>query len=159
MLIPQAIVQQGAVSDWTQIVKSADESTSADTTLTLDSELFFTAVSGATYSFVLEIVYASPVGAGTPDLKIAIGEDTVVRGIGVLLSLSAAGAAQVASILSDTDAGPTAVGTDTINRLIQIWGNHWGNGGTFGFLWSQNTSNPNDVIVRAGSILRYKRIT
>lgn len=140
---------------WQTVVKLADQSISSDTTVGLDDELFFTTVSGATYEVYLVVVYASPTGGSTPDLKVAIGEDTTPRGSGVFNGQSNG----VVSISFDTDATPKNENTDVADRAITVTGVHLGNGGTFGFLWSQVTSSVNATIVRAGSVLRYRRIT
>lgn len=151
----------GVVSEpigWTWITKTADESVASSTTFQADDELFFTAVNGGAYEWELLLVYGSPVGGGTPDIKIALGEDAItVRG-----GYSAVGAVQTADTGGNLPAadnqGSVSLGTATTNRLAKVQGTHVGAGGTFTFLWAQVSSNAGATIVRAGSVLRYRRI-
>lgn len=142
---------------WTTITKSIDESVSASTTVQADDELFFTATSGKVFEIEGILIYGSPVGAGTPDLKIAAGEDTTIRGELAFFGPSAGDTASALG-LSTNASSTIGLGTAAIDRAVKFVGTHLGNGGTFQIQWAQNTSNANAVTVRAGSILRYRVI-
>jgi len=122
-----------------------------------DNELLFTPVSGGIYLIEIVLVYGNPVGAGTPDLKVALGEDTTARGVFNTVGLSTADAAAASQILANRTATAT-FGTAATNRAATLRGTITGNGGSFVVQWAQNTANANPTIVRAGSILRHERI-
>jgi hypothetical protein len=147
---------------WTQVIKALDESVSSSAVLQNDDELFFTATSGAIYEIEAVLVYGSPVGAGTPDVKFAFGEDsTATRGtMSLIASLGTAEANQGTTItpIATNQTGVFGAGTAATNRAQVVKGFHIGAGGTFRVLWAQNTSDANATIVRAGSVLRYRRI-
>jgi hypothetical protein len=142
---------------WTVVTKASDESVASSTTLQNDDELFFTAVSGGLYDIELYLIYASPAGAGTPDFKVALGEDATTRGVAQFVSLSAADGANT-NVFGMNQTGNTTAGTAAANRAIKLWGWYVGNGGTFRLLWAQGTSDVSPTILRAGSLLRYRRI-
>jgi hypothetical protein len=144
----------------TVIKKSIDESVSASVTLQNDDELFFATASGGVYEFEFYLIYASPVGGGTPDFKFVTGEDATTRGV---MALPSGYISTTDTIGSPTSAfcnqtATFAIGTAATNRVARVHGWYVGNGGTFRLLWAQNTSNANPTIVRAGSLLRYRRI-
>jgi hypothetical protein len=146
-------------SDWTAtIVKSADESVASSTTLQNDDELFFTAVSGSSYLVELIVIYGSPAGAGGPDIKFGAGEDATTRGILDALLLTTADATFL-GVVNANNGSIGSAGTAATDRGLILRGTYLGNGGTFRFVWAQNTSSANATIVRAGSILRYKKLT
>lgn len=145
------------VTGWTSVVKGSDESVASSATLQNDDALFFTAVSGAIYEIHIHIVYGSPAGAGTPDLKYAYGEDATFRGMALNMGLSD-GEALAANFIAGDQTSTVLRGTAAANRSATCQGMHWGNGGTYRLLWAQNSSGVNATIVRAGSVLRYRRI-
>ncbi len=52
----------------------------------------------------------------------------------------------------------TAAGTAAANRALIVNGWYLGNGAQAGLWWAQNTTDANATVVRAGSLLRYRRI-
>jgi hypothetical protein len=148
-------------TSWTSVVKASDESVSGSTVLQNDDELFFTATSGGIYEFELVLIYASPAGGGTPDIRFGLGEDaTTGRGLfSTIANLTTADAPTSTQRHTDQGSGTTtSAGTGTADRVMVCKGGHRGNGGTFRLVWAQNTSDANATIVRAGSVLRYRRI-
>jgi hypothetical protein len=144
---------------WTEVVKAADESVTSSTVNHNDAELFFAAVSGAQYEFELFLIYASPVGGTVPDLKFDLGEDGTTRGWGVLqVGWSQGDLAGGGVYPACNQSAPVSLGTDTANRCAYLQGVYVGGGGTFRVRWAQINSNVNAVTVRAGSVLRYRRI-
>lgn len=143
--------------EWTVVTKASDESVSSSAVLQNDDELFFTAVSTGMYEFEVVIVYASPVGAATPDLKVAVGEDATARG-GVISSGLTNGDAASGAVVLTNQSSTVPFGTAAANRIAKLVGVHQGAGGTFRLLWCQNTSDANATTVRAGSLIRYRRI-
>lgn len=143
---------------WTTIVKSQDESVTSSAAFQADDELFFTGVSTAFYEIELLLIYASPLGAGTPDILFNVYEDGTTRGIGQCLGWTT-GDSTVTAALGFSNGGGYARGTAAANRAAFMWGIYGpAAGGTVGLNWCQNTSGSNATIVRAGSILRYRRI-
>ena len=145
---------------WTIITKVSDESVTSSTALQADDELLFTAVSTAIYEIEVFAIYVSPVGAGTPDFKCGMGEDTTGRGISLVEAYynSADTVSTVAASSSQTNTGGVVLGTAATNRVCLLHGWHVGAGGTLKFVWAQGTSDANATTVKAGSLLRYRRI-
>lgn len=142
--------------EWTTIVKASDESVSSSTTLQDDNELFFTPPAAGVYEVQLSLVHASPVGAATPDIKFALGEDATARGSWTVwhLGVSDSAAATLASFaLSSVLLG----GTAAANRIAYGAGGYIATGALFKLQWAQNTSDANPTIVRAGSTLSYRK--
>lgn len=154
-----AVVSALALPPWagaaeTLIVKASDESVTSSTTLQDDDELTATTISGTAYELEAFLIYASPAGAGTPDFKVAIGEDSTRRG-----ALHGVGL-QTTDGIADTAVWPdltgTGWGTAATDRALHLTGWFVGNGGSLKIQWAQNTSNGNPTIVRAGSTLRLR---
>lgn len=142
---------------WTPVVKAGDTSRDSTTTATLDPELQFTSVLNALYEVWGFIIYASPAGAGTPDIKPAWGEDNTVRGQFWNLEYSTADANRLTGVGAALNAGDAA-GTAATNRVIVSMGYLFGTGNAMGFGWAQATSDSNPTVVKTGSVLRYRRI-
>ena len=144
---------------WGNVRKAADESVASSTTVQNDDELFFTAVSGGQYEIEVMLVYGSPAGGTTPDLKIDLGEDTTARGVvGTLVGFSNTDVA-FGNVFGATNQTATWIfGTATTDRIAKLVGVHTGGGGTFRLRWAQNVSGVNATIVRAGSLIRYRRV-
>jgi uncharacterized protein YaiE (UPF0345 family) len=120
-------------------------------------ELFFTTVSAKSYEIDFVVIYGSPAGAGTPDIKLDYGEDATARGWMNSWGFSTADAGTGATILTNQTA-TIAFGTAAADRMVKGFGAITGNGGTFRIRWAQNTSGVNATIVRAGSVLRYRQL-
>lgn len=142
----------------TDVVAAADQSIASSAVLTNDAELFFTATAGKHYLVWLYLVYGSPAGAGTPDLKCAFGEDATGRGTFSGIGLSNTDAAFTLTPVVSNQTALIILGTAAADRSAWFFGTHDGNGGTFRFLWAQNTSGANATIRRAGSVLMYQLI-
>ena len=140
---------------FTYVTKTGDESV-VNNTLQNDDELFFTATSGKAYEFAVFLIYDSAAG-GTPDIKMALGEDATARGVFFSVIFSTTDTATSGAILCNQTA-VTSAGTATTKRVLYAIGTHFGNGGTFRVLWAQNTTNATATIVRAGSQLKYRQI-
>jgi len=158
--VPAFIQEDGTVlrlwDGWTMVIKAGDESVASSTTVQNDDDLFFTATSGAVYQVEMWLVYDNAAG-GAPDLKLDLGEDATARGAFEGVGMSTADAAQAITALANQTATMT-FGTATTKRMASLVGNHAGAGGTFRLRWAQNTSNGTATIVRAGSVLRYRRV-
>jgi hypothetical protein len=141
------------------ITKSGDESRLNTTTVSLDSELKFSTVSTGVYEFEA-VVIVSAVSA-TPDLKMFWGEDTTnTRGTWWGMGMNNSSNAILSINATVTNAGPlNAFGTINGTTAYAIRGVHTANGGTLGLLFAQNTlDGTNSVTIKAGSVLRYRRI-
>lgn len=152
-----ATKEPGSPVIWTTVIKASDESVAGTTTVQNDDELFFATVNGAGYEFEFFLWYANPGGGTTPDLKAVLGEDGTNRGYAMWNGVSAADAVGVLAIRTN-QLDTISAGTNTTNRALWIKGVYFAGGGTFRLLWAQVTSNVNPTIVRAGSLLRYRRI-
>jgi hypothetical protein len=143
---------------WTVVRKTTDES-AVNNTIQDDDQLQFLTSVGIAYEVELLVIYASPVGAGTPDLKIELSEDTTPRGSTIWVGLSATDAAQS---LTTTDIGGASAtfGTAAAKRICRGLAHHVGNGGLLKLRWAQNTTTAGSpTTVYTGSILRYRTIT
>jgi hypothetical protein len=155
-LMPTAFVVDSGGSDdgWTEVVKQADQS-SVTTTLAPDDELLFTADLDAVYEINATLIYSN--AAGGPDLKIAVGEDSTARGQVKTIGLNTSDGASGADIR--TNQADTAIhGSAVAERPIVFLGAHIGGGGTWVLLWAQGTGNATATVVKAGSVLRYRRL-
>ena len=156
--VPTTIAISTFGDGFTTVTKASDESVSGSTTIQNDDELLFTASSGTPYVVEFAVVYASPVGGTTPDIKLDFGEDTTARGGFTVIYMSTTDAWGTGTPKADrTDT--ISAGTATTKRVITGRGNYVGAGGTFRIRWAQNTSNANATTVYAGSYLRYKAVT
>jgi hypothetical protein len=150
---------QNNAGGWTVVRKSADEQVNNSATLQDDDALQFQTVSGQPYEVEVLVIYASPAGAGTPDIKCELSEDATARGAVQWLGLSTADAAQT---LSTTDVGGVSAtfGTAAAKRVARALAFHVGGGGLLKLRWAQNTSTAGQpTIVYTGSVLRYRAIT
>lgn len=147
-----------AGGEFTSVAKASDESVSSSTTLQADDELFFTATSGKMYYVQFFLLYVSPVGAGTPDIKIAFGEDTTSRGVFWATGWSTSDTATANQSFTANNAASWNYGTGSSNRVFFADGAYIGGGGTAGIYWAQLTSGANATTVKAGSVLRYKQL-
>lgn len=142
---------------WVVVAKASDESVASSVAVQNDDELFFATVSGAQYQVEIVLVYGSPAGAGTPDLKVVVGEDSTARGV---VSQQGYSPTDVATFATGAANQTTSFlfGTAAADRVGLLFGTYTGAAGTFRVQWAQNTSGANATIVRAGSVLRYRRI-
>jgi hypothetical protein len=142
---------------WAVVRKALDESYN-DAVLQDDDQLQFQTVAGIPYEIELLLVYASPTGSGTPDIKCELSEDATARGSTMWVGLSTADAAQT---LTTTDVGGVSAtfGTAAVKRVCRGLAHHVGNGGLFKLRWAQNTKTAGSpTLVYTGSVLRYRRI-
>lgn len=142
---------------WTVVLKQADESVASSATVQADDELFFTPASGGLYDVFLWVVYASPSGAGTPDITVAFGQDGTMRGTLSVLGVSTGDGANAASIQAQTGSTQN-FGTAATNRALRMFGQYFGSGAQAGLWWAQATAGANPTIVRAGSMFWYRRL-
>lgn len=148
----------GAAESWTTLRKASDESVSSSTTLQDDNDMTFTAANGTYYYFEYVIIYASPVGGGTPDLKIAMGESGTTAGVWEAVYPGTNDVGAIAGTLTDQTT-TIAVGTGTSKRTFFGSGTHVGAGGSFKVRWAQNTSNANNTTLYTGSYFRYRTVS
>lgn len=154
-----AVWAAGATADsWTALRKSADESVTSSTTLQDDDHMTFTAANGTYYIFEFAIIYASPVGGGTPDLKLSIGESGTTSGVWEAAYVDTTGTATLAAVLTNQTTTISA-GTATTKNMLFGVGGHVGAGGSFKVRWAQNTSNGNATTLYTGSYLRYRTVS
>lgn len=142
---------------WTTVTKTADESVTNSAVLQNDDELLFATVSGATYRVELSLIYGSPAGGATPDIKVASGEDGNTRGAWLMIGNSTSDTGQSTNN-SHNQSSTIAFGTAAGNRGAWASGVYLAGGATFRILWAQNTAGLNATIVRAGSYLRYLKV-
>ena len=146
------------VAAWTTVTKTADESVASSTVQQDDDELKFTANAGVLYELELYLIYGSPAGGGTPDIKLGMGEDNTIRGSSYGIGLTV-GDLALNQALPFGLTSTISFGTAAANRLLKMYGLYYCNGAQFKLQWSQNVSNVNPTIVRAGSFLRYRTVS
>jgi hypothetical protein len=145
------------------VVAASDQDVASNTTVADDAELKFDLVAAATYYFELYLVYNSPVGTTTPDMKFAFAGPATLTGTYTnTLSLTTADAAQNPTTVTALTTTST-VGTAATARVVKIegWVNSTGGGSGasgFRFQWAQNTSGANATRRLAGSLLRYRKV-
>ena len=146
-----------SITAWTNVIKTANESVDTNTTPQDDNHLFFATEVGAVYQIEGLLIYSNAAGT-TPDLKTVWGEDTTIRGF-----IAAHGVSNTDSNFTgyaQTNQTATIIlGTVVADRHATIVGHHVGNGGTFRLQWAQNVSNGTATILKAGSYLRYRRVS
>lgn len=149
---------EGLRGDWFTIVKPSDQSLASSVVLQDDNKLQFPTISGVPYLWDCFLIYGSPAGGGTPDIKVALGIDSTFRGGFLYMGINTGEtgynwAAQGAQLNA-----PVLFGTAAANRPLYFRGHILGDGNLFKVQWAQNTSNINPTIVRAGSFLRFRGI-
>jgi hypothetical protein len=148
----------GQGGDWTEVTKTVDESVANSAAVQSDDQLFFTPVNGGLYEFELVVIYGNPGSAGVPDIGVAFGQDTTMRGTWNVLGPSS-GDGAAGNTLQCATSSSAVFGTAAANRVIKSSaGVYYGAGAAAGFWWAQGTADANPTIVRAGSILRYRRV-
>jgi hypothetical protein len=152
-----ALKEPGSPVIWTTVIKGSDTSIASSTAVANDPALLFATVNGAVYEIELVIIHGSPLGGTTPDIKFDLGEDNAARGAYASRGVGTSDAISVQNALTDQTTA-VAFGTTTSNRAVQVKGIHTAGGGTFRLRWAQNVSNVGATIVRAGSLLRFRRI-
>lgn len=151
----------GAVggAEWTTVRKASDESVSSSTAPQNDDELFFATANGTAYEIQIYLIYVSPAGGATPDIKVVLGEDSTARGISFVLEYTVADVAASGPALMNQTAVAQAGTATTIRALVYPTAWYIGGGGTFRVMWAQNTSSGDATTVKAGSVLRYRAIS
>lgn len=146
----------GSSAGWdASITKSTDESVSNSTTAQDDDELKFTPSSGGTYLWEALVVYVSPAGTTTPDIKIQ-PTDGATQGQYMSLNFTTNDTANLQGVQHGTVLSSGTTGT---NRLVYLKGFFTSpSGADFVLKWAQATSNGNATTVKAGSVLRYVRV-
>lgn len=148
----------GAGITWTAVVKASDESVASSTVLQDDNELFFVTTSGKAYVWELLVIFASPAGAGVPDIQVAFGIDSTYRGGMWFGGLNVADASVNQGYQGAQLNAPQSFGTAAGDRMCQFRGVIVGTGASAKCQWAQATSNVNPTIVRAGSTLLYSQL-
>ena len=140
-----------------KVRKSSDESTSLDTVVSNDSELFLTLAANTSY-IIDGVIFASSTATG-PDIKIAFD---AVSGSSMDIGFLAGSAAtfrQGGWMEDETDSGviPIAASEPTV---IKISGTitTGSTTGDFVLRWAQNSSNSNNTTIMTGSYLRAEEI-
>lgn len=148
----------GASWPYTEVIKGSDEDRTSTTVPAADGALSFATTANHVYEVEVIAIFASPLGGGTPDIRIAIGEDATLRGSFSAMGLSGGNAANT-NVLGADQTSVVQWGTATTKRIGRIIGSYAGNGSPFQVLWSQVVSGANPTTMYAGSILRYRDVT
>lgn len=146
---------------WTTVAKQADEAKTSDATLADDAELVFAMAANTKYMIDLLVLFDT---AATPDFKYrhtGPASPTLVRLLreNVVPEATAFSSIAVDEAYSSSDVALT--GSGDLGGLVRITGivHNGANSGNFAFQWAQNTSNGSAATVRAGSRLRYRKVT
>lgn len=136
------------------VVKATNESRSSTTVYAADTDLKFSATSGVYY---VQGRILATADSATPDIKISTYSPNTSTMMGSYFNN-----AGTATVITDSgDAGFGAFDlTSTTTVLIQFDLMFLSAGtGTFGVQWAQNSSSANNTTVKAGSFLRYRKLT
>lgn len=139
------------------VVKTATESVTSSTTLQNDDELSFSVVANTSYYIEVILVYDSPAGGGTPDIKtqfaLAAGAFVSAQVFGVGVSNAEAATTQNVfntAIVWGTGTTPRVLRLEVFVRADTTT--------TLHFQWAQNVSGVNATRVLAGSTLSYRAL-
>lgn len=151
-------------SAWSVVEATMDEDVSSNTTVQNDDELFFSVTAGAYYEIVGTLLYSSPAGGGTPDMKVTFNGPATFAGLFSMDNYITTGEAVTAdSGAVSPPSGTHGLGTATAARVstLRAWVTSSSSGsGSSGaiFQWAQNTSNMNPTRRLAGSFLCYQQV-
>ena len=90
--------------------------------------------------------------------KTAFGEDTTARGTLMGAGFSNTDVSFVPDAYTNLTETMVFGAAITTNRVAKIIGSHIGNGGNFKLQWAQFSSGGSGTTIKAGSLLRYRRI-
>lgn len=138
-----------------QVIKGANEDVTNSAALQNDDALTFATTLGTNYWIEIFLLYELQSGSAA-DLKVALGEDAVTRGMFHAIGLTPADAAQDVSILADQTATVSFGGTGNA-RLTRLVGTYRGGGGNFVVKWAQNTATAGVYTrMKPGSLIRWR---
>ncbi len=140
------------------IVKGATETRTANTALTADSDLQFPMKANAKYKIRLQLWFDTVAAA---DFKFQVsgpGSPTLVRGLRRHVDPTNLTTLVTTSEVALPGSTAIAAGTGTTGGYIEedFIVHNGANDGTFSFDWAQNTSDPGNTSVLAGSSLEYQ---
>lgn len=144
--------------DWSgEIVKQNDESLVSSITLQDDNEFQFPVILNASYFFELILAYT---GNGVNDIKhaFALAAGTFLRGWRSHNGLGPSTAIAQTGIVADMT---TVINNATVNEaaIVHVIGHFvTDTSTTIKLQWAQQTSDAGATIVKAGSILHYRRV-
>jgi hypothetical protein len=141
----------GGTHVWTTVIKTADESTATDTTLSDDNTLLFTTAANTEYAIRFRIYFSAN---ATPDLKWLVhhsGTTTRIWYKHYTVGTAVALANNVFTTETTTTRATNTDGSITIFCMLQVGAS----GGTLSFQWAQNTSDGNNTTIQEGSYMEY----
>lgn len=146
------------LSPWITIVKTADESTNTDTTVSADSELTFTLAANTKYTVHGKVWFTTPAAADFKYRFRTISATTIWlihKYIAPLATAETESAIDIAT--PTTQISVTSAGAVTDPGFVEFEARieQGGSAGTFYFDWAQNTSNASNTTVKAGSYIEY----
>lgn len=146
-----------ATPNWTIVTKTNDQSRASTTTLADDAALTFAVAASTKYRFRITVFYLTNTtadfkwqltGPSTPTAVHYVGYDTPDGD-----ALNARGRTAFSSSISETSTGATG-GSIIVTGILQ----NSTNAGTIVFQWAQNTSDPGNTTVQAGSFIEYATV-
>lgn len=143
-----------------KVVKSSDQTKTADAALANDTDLIFSMVASTKYRIRILVFFDTTAAA---DFKFALSgpaAPTLVRIFRKHVDPAALTTLVVAAEVAYTASTAVAAGAGTTGGFVEfeMIVHNGVNAGTFGFQWAQNTSDASNTIVRAGSFLAYEVI-
>lgn len=144
---------------WTTLVQAGDVDTASNNATPTATDLHFATAAGKVYEFEAVVIYDRGATAGAePHMKLFVGEDgNAWKGVWAYGGINAAGTVIAAGAATKND---TAVvfGTGNVNpQAVHLRGSHVADSvGPFAIKFCQSTSSAREIVVKAGSFLRYR---
>lgn len=145
---------------WQSVVKQSDQSKTSDASLADDSELTLALAANTKYIIEVDIYFST---ASTPDIKFRHTGPASPTIVHLERWHIVGGGSAFAGVTVDTaySASDIAIDGSGAAGVLHIRGviHNGANAGTFAIQWAQNTSNGTAATVRAGSQIRYRKVT
>jgi len=149
----EAQAPTGATGGEQTIIKTVDQSTTGDDTLSNDSELFFPLVANATYNFRFRVYYDT---TATADFKWALsGPAAPVLIRGIYRAFPPGSTSETIGNFVGYPSATAITGTGTTSGYIELdfIVQNGANAGNLYFQWAQNTSDGGNTAVLGGSLI------
>jgi hypothetical protein len=142
---------------WTTVIKPSDQPRTANATLAADSALLFAMAANTRYFVRGEVFFDTTANGDFKWRHAGPASPTLVRILRRWVVPAATAFAGIAVDQAYSAADLAVLSASTNGGYIALEGviHNGANAGNFEFRWAQNTSDPGNTIVRAGSYLEY----
>jgi hypothetical protein len=143
-----------AIGIWDELIIKPLDEVIASTTTQDDDDFHFVTVAGKVYEIVLFVAVLC--SSTVADIKFQMGENTNTKTGWVTSAGTTTTDGAHGTAIPNTLATPIAFGGSTFIRCFHFDGSFLGQGGTWKWRWACNSSGT--TTVKAGSIMRYRRV-